>query len=374
MKSNFGDCFQLSLFGESHSDAIGVVIGGLAAGIELDLDFIDNQLEKRRPHGKISTQRHEGDKIELVSGYFNGKTTGTPLCIMIRNENQRSGDYERTKNIPRPSHADFTANEKYGGFQDYRGGGHFSGRITAPLVVAGAIAAQLLLEHGITVASHIKELYGFLDAPFSSNEEELLKQADLLNDSIFPVIDRESEKSMTELIEKAAAQGDSLGGVLETVILNLPTGLGEPFFNSVESKLSSLLFSIPGVKGVSFGDGFDITRKTGSEANDALTFKKNKDGQSVIRTKTNNNGGINGGITNGMPVLFSTAIKPTPSIYKEQQSVDLVSLENTSLIISGRHDPAIIHRARVVVDSCAAIAILDLFCERYGTQWTSPEK
>lgn len=371
MKSNIGDCFQLSLFGESHSDAIGVVIGGLAAGIELDLEFINKQLAKRKPHGAISTQRHEADEIEIVSGYFNKKTTGTPLCIMIKNLNTRSADYEKSKSILRPSHADFTAHEKYGGFEDYRGGGHFSGRITAPIVVAGAIALQLLLERGITVATHISELCGVLDSPFSSDEKTLLQQADALNDSIFPVIDEHCEENMIALIEQVASKGDSLGGILQTAVINLPTGLGEPFFNSVESKIAHLLFSIPAVKGVSFGEGFNITRQNGSQANDQFFTSKNENDETIIKTKTNKNGGINGGITNGMPIIINTAIKPTPSIFKEQQSVDISIGENVMLQITGRHDPAIIHRARVVVDSCAAIAILDLFCERYGTQWTS---
>ncbi|MEG0692381.1 MAG: chorismate synthase [Oscillospiraceae bacterium] len=364
MKSIFGDSFQVCLFGESHSEAIGVLMNGIAPGIELDLDFIKKQLEKRKPKGKISTSRVEADEFKIVSGFFNGQTTGTPLCIMIENKSQKSTDYEPTKSILRPSHADFTGNEKYLGSQDYRGGGHFSGRLTAPIVIAGAIATQILLSHNIAIGTHIKELKEICDEKFSDDKTTLERQVDLLNDSYFPVINKDCGETMILEIENVANEGDSVGGVLETVILNMPTGIGEPFFQSIESKLSQLLFSIPGVKGVDFGLGFDITKLMGSQANDSFYMQ---DGD--IKTKTNNNGGINGGISNGMPIVFKTAIKPTPSIYKAQETVNVESRQNEMLQIKGRHDPAIIHRARVVVDSMAAIGLLDLFCERYGYLW-----
>ncbi|MFZ2537473.1 MAG: chorismate synthase [Oscillospiraceae bacterium] len=364
MKSIIGDSFQICLFGESHSDAIGVVINGIAPGIELDLEFIAKQLDKRKPKGKISTSRVEADEFKIVSGFFNGQTTGTPLCVIIENNAQNSSDYEATKLLLRPSHADFTANEKYLGSQDYRGGGHFSGRLTAPIVVAGAIATQILLSHNISIGTHIKMLNSIVDGGFSSDPTMLERQVDLLNDSYFPVIDKIAGDNMTLAIENAASEGDSVGGVLETVILNMPAGIGEPFFNSIESRLSQLLFSVPGVKGVEFGLGFDITKLKGSQANDSF-YMQNGD----IKTKTNNNGGINGGISNAMPIVFKTAIKPTPSIYKEQETVNIESGKNEVLKINGRHDPAIIHRARVVVDSMAAIGLLDLFCERYGYLW-----
>lgn len=364
MKSIFGDSVQFCLFGESHSEAIGVLINGIAPGIELDLEFITKQLEKRKPKGKISTARVEADEFKIVSGFFNGQTTGTPLCILIENKSQKSGDYETTKALLRPSHADFTANEKYLGCQDYRGGGHFSGRLTAPIVIAGAIATQILLSHNITIGTHIKELKSICDGDFSTDRAAMERQLDLLNDSYFPVLDAASGEAMTHAIEAAASEGDSVGGVLETVILNMPAGIGEPFFSSIESKLSQLLFSIPGVKGVDFGLGFPITKLMGSQANDSFYME-----QGEIKTKTNNNGGINGGISNSMPIVFKTAVKPTPSIYKEQETVNVESRKNEILQIKGRHDPAIIHRARVVVDSMAAIGLLDLFCERYGTLW-----
>lgn len=364
MKSIFGDSIQVCLFGESHSDAIGVVINGLAPGIELDLDLIRKQLEKRKPKGKISTSRVEADEFKIVSGYFNFKTTGTPLCIMIENKSQRSGDYEKTKSLLRPSHADFTAYEKYLGYQDYRGGGHFSGRLTAPIVIAGAIATQILNSHNIFIGTHIKELSNIADSDFSDDLSLLNGQVDLLNESYFPVIEKSAETAMTQKIEEVASDGDSIGGILETVVLNMPSGIGEPFFNSIESKLSQLLFSVPAVKGVEFGLGFDITKLTGSKSNDSFYMDNGN-----IKTKTNNNGGINGGISNGMPITFKTAIKPTPSIYKQQETVNLNSKQNEILQIQGRHDPAIIHRARVVVDSMAAIGLLDLFYERYGYLW-----
>ncbi len=368
MKSIFGDNVQVCLFGESHSKAMGVVLNGLAPGIRLDPDFISGQMDKRRAKGRISTQRHEADSIQFLSGYFNGCTTGTPLCMIIENTSQISGDYERTKNLVRPSHADYTAQEKYLGFQDYRGGGHFSGRLTAPLVAAGAVALQILRSKGIWIGTHIRELYGISDSEFSPEEEELERQIDLLNDSDFAVLDAQAGQRMMAAAEQAAEEGDSLGGVLETAVIHMPAGIGEPFFSSVESKLSELLFSIPAVKGVEFGLGFAISSLKGSEANDEFIT----DGRTV-RTTTNNNGGINGGITNGMPLLFRCAVKPTPSIYQPQQTVDLSTMQNAELLIHGRHDPAIIHRARVVADSVTALGLLDLFCERYGYLWMRDE-
>lgn len=342
MKSIFGDSVQVCLFGESHSPAMGVVMNGLAPGIPLDLEFMERQLDKRRPKGRISTQRHEADQVKFLSGFFNGCTTGTPLCMIIENNAQKSGDYEKTKNLLRPSHADYTAQLKYQGYQDYRGGGHFSGRLTAPIVAAGAVALQILRSKGVLIGTHIQSLHGIPDSPFSLEEEELEGQLDLLDEVEFPVLSPEAGEQMRKSVEEAAGEGDSLGGVLETAVLHLPGGIGEPFFCSVESRLSQLLYSIPAVKGVEFGAGFSIAGMKGSDANDEFIT----DGKS-IRTTTNHNGGINGGITNGMPLLFRCAVKPTPSIYKTQQTVDLSAMENTELAIQGRHDPAIIHRARV---------------------------
>lgn len=368
MKSTFGEHIQISLFGESHGAAIGVNINGLAAGIPLDLDFMRAQLNKRKPKGKISTGRQEADEFEIVSGFFNGYTTGTPLCIFIRNQSQHSKDYEATKYLMRPSHADYTAFEKYKGFQDYRGGGHFSGRITAPIVAAGAICLQILKQKGITVATHITSLKGIEDASFATTEAELLKQANILNNSYFPTISDTAEQEMVKAIEAAHSNGDSVGGVLETAIINMPAGIGEPFFGSIESVLAQLLFSVPGVKGVEFGLGFDFANFYGSQANDPFVM------EGKVRTTTNHNGGINGGISNGMPIMIKTAVKPTPSIYQPQQTVDIQKQVNAELQIHGRHDPAIIHRARVVVDSMVAIGLVDLFSERYGYTWMEPEQ
>lgn len=363
MKSTFGNNINISLFGESHSQAIGVVINGLAPGIKLDLEFIHHQLNLRKPKGKISTARQEADEFEIVSGFFNGFTTGTPLCLMIYNKSQKSSDYEKTKSILRPSHADFTGIKKYIGYGDYRGGGHFSGRITAPLVAAGAICIHILKQKGITIGTHIKSCHGIEDVDFSSENDVLRIELDALNDKYFPLISDEKSKEMLAEIELAQQNGDSVGGILETVAINVPAGIGEPFFNSIESTISHLLFSIPAVKGVEFGLGFDFAKMTGSQANDPFYYDK------LVKTATNNNGGINGGISNGMPIVIKTVIKPTPSIYNEQNSVDINTLENVKLNIEGRHDPAIIHRARVVVDSVVAIGLVDLFCERYGYMW-----
>ncbi len=366
MKSTIGDAISVTLFGESHSAAIGAVVEGLAPGIKLDLDFIAAQMDKRRPKGKISTGRHEADEIRFVSGFFNGYTTGTPLCLMIENQSQRSGDYEAAKALARPSHADYTAYEKYMGFQDYRGGGHFSGRLTAPIVAVGAICLQILKKHGIMVGTHIKSLHGIDDIPFAEEDAALAAQLDRINGAYLAVLDEAAGERMTAEMEKAAEMGDSVGGVLETAVIGMPAGIGEPFFHSIESRLSALLYSVPAVKGVAFGDGFGFAELYGSEANDPFYMENGR-----VRTRTNRNGGINGGISNGMPIRFQTAVKPTPSIYQEQQTVNVLKKEDAVLQIRGRHDPAIIHRARVVADSVTAIALTDLFCERYGYLWTA---
>lgn len=357
MKNTIGNLFQISVFGESHGECIGCVIDGLAAGIKLDLSFIQSQMDKRKAKGSISTQRHEADQIQIVSGLFEGYTTGTPLTILIQNTNQRSGDYTIHKNRLRPSHADYCADVKYHGYQDYRGGGHFSGRLTAPLVAAGAIAMQILQTKGIKIGTHIANLNGILDQSFSDDEERLSKQIDRCNQRDFAVLDEMIGNIMQMRIEQCAKEGDSVGGILETAIINVPAGIGEPMFDSIESRLAHLLFSVPAVKGVEFGIGFHFANLTGSQANDPIYY----DG--IVKTRTNNNGGINGGISNGMPILIRCVVKPTPSIYIPQESIDKESKESVQLQIQGRHDPAIIHRARVVVDSIIAIGLLDLLLE-----------
>ena len=360
MKNSFGNSITVTLFGESHGEYIGAVLDGLAPGMKIDQEYIQAKLALRRPSGKISTARVEADEYEIASGVFNGYTTGTPLCILIKNTNKKSADYGTAMDIPRPGHADYTAREKYHGFEDHRGGGHFSGRITAALVAAGAILGSALESKGIKIGSHITELHGAFDRGF----EDISSDIDIVNSKAFPTLTESAEKSMKKEIEKAAASGDSVGGILESAIIGLPGGLGEPWFDSVESLLSHGLFSIPGVKGVEFGLGFAFADTYGSEANDSFAIENGK-----VITESNNNGGINGGITNGMPVIFRTVIKPTPSIFKTQASVSLSKMENTTLKLEGRHDPAIIHRARAVVDAVAAIVVADMLAVRYGTDY-----
>lgn len=360
MKNVFGNSVTVTLFGESHGEQIGAVIDGLAPGLEIDLEFIKSQLELRKPHGKISTQRVESDEPDIVSGVFEGKTTGTPLCILFRNQNTKSKDYSKTKDLMRPGHADYTAIEKYHGFADYRGGGHFSGRITTPIVAAGAILIHALQNKGIYIGTHIKQCGSICDQPFENYREDIVK----LNKMLFPVLNEKAAQAMHDYMTQAASEGDSVGGILETVVTGIPSGIGEPWFDSMESMLAHGMFSIPAVKGIEFGKGFAFAQMKGSEANDAFAMQ---DG--AVVTKTNNNGGINGGITNGMPILFNTVIKPTPSIYKKQETVDIALQENKVIQIQGRHDPAIIHRARVVVDSMTAIVIADMLALRYGTDW-----
>lgn len=364
MKNTLGENFCVTIFGESHGPYIGVVLDGIAPGIDVNKDFINHQLDLRRPSGKISTKRVETDEFILASGVFNDKTTGTPLTILIPNSVQHSKDYEKTATLARPGHADYTANVKYHGFQDFRGGGHFSGRITAALVAAGGIIIPELEKKGIKIGTHIKSLGGIKDRNF----EDYQKDIDFLGGTNFPVLDADKSEQMKTLAEKIAAEGDSVGGVLESVILGMPAGVGEPWFETLESELSYALFSIPAIKGVQFGDGFDMVDSFGSEFNDSLQIVQDN-GKSKVITKTNHNGGINGGISNGMPILFRCAVKPTPSIYKTQDTIDMSKNENAKLNIQGRHDPAIIHRARIVVDSVASFVIYDALAGRFGTDF-----
>lgn len=360
MKNSFGSALTVTIFGESHGAAIGAVIDGIAPGIAIDDDYIRIRMAQRRPAGKISTKRREADEIDIISGVFNGRTTGTPLTIVIKNKDTKSSDYEAMRSVARPSHADYTAYCKYRGFEDYRGGGHFSGRVTAALVAAGAIVMKALEGRGIYIGTHIKRCALVNDRDFGDCREDIR----ILSSPDFPVLDQNVAPVMKEAIEKAAAEGDSVGGVLETAVIGLEAGLGEPWFDSVESLLSHALFSVPAIKGVEFGAGFDLADMRGSDANDPMTVE---DGR--IMTVSNNNGGINGGITNGMPVIFRTAVKPTPSIYKEQKTADFVNNRNTTLLIRGRHDPAIVHRARAVVDAVTALTLADLLAARHGTDW-----
>lgn len=356
MKNTFGQSVTVTVFGESHGAAIGAVIDGLAPGIPVDTGYIERQLSRRRPSFKTDTARRENDAYNIVSGVFNGKTTGTPICIIIPNENTKSGDYDYGK--ARPSHADYAAYCKYHGFEDYRGGGHFSGRITAAIVAAGAILSCALDRLGISVGTHILSCCGVADREFSDFGVDI----QTLKNSDFPVLDTGCAEKMTERIEKIAAEGDSVGGKIQTAVSGLPSGLGEPWFDSVESSISHAVFSIGGIKGIEFGTGFGCCEMLGSEFNDSFR----EDGGRII-TETNNNGGINGGITNGMPVVFNCAVKPTPSIYKKQKTVDFINGVNAELQIRGRHDPAIIRRICPVVDGVTAVVLCDMLAQRYGT-------
>lgn len=355
MGNTYGHNIKLTLFGESHGEAIGAVIDGLKAGIEVDREFIKSQLSKRRPAGKISTARQETDEFSILSGVFNGKTTGTPVTIVIQNKDTKSKDYGDIMYLPRPSHADYTGYVKYDGFNDYRGGGHFSGRVTAAIVAAGAIVISYLEKMGIKIFTHISKCAGVQDRDFNDFD----KDYDILKGLDFPVLDEDKAKEMREKIESVASDGDSVGGILQTAVTGLPAGIGEPWFDTFEGVLAKGLFSIPAVKGVSFGLGFGFADATGSAVNDAFYMDNGE-----IKTKTNNNGGINGGITNSMPVIINTCVKPTPSIYKEQETVNMKTKENTTLTIQGRHDPAIIHRAAVVVDSITAFATADMLSQK----------
>ncbi len=361
MKNTLGSHIAITLFGESHGPYIGAVLDGLAPGIVVDEKVIRNKLSLRRPQDELSTPRQEQDDFCIVSGVFNGMTTGTPLCILIPNSDTHSKDYSQTRTKARPGHADYTAYCKYHGYEDYRGGGHFSGRITAAIVAAGAIVQSALENRGIYIGTHIAQCRDVCDRQF----DDLRKDISSLNSMIFPVLDDAAAERMRRVIRDAREQQDSVGGVLQTAVVGVPSGVGEPWFDSVESALSHALFSIPAIKGVEFGDGFDLSAMVGSDANDSFTI--GDDGNIV--TVTNHNGGINGGITNGMPILFRCAVKPTPSIARAQDTVDFMTGENAVLEIKGRHDPAIIHRARVVVDSITAIVVADLLAERYGTDW-----
>ncbi|SHH88214.1 chorismate synthase [Clostridium grantii] len=354
MSGVWGNKIKYSIFGESHGNGIGIVIDGLEPGIELDLDAISKEMERRAPgKNKLSTSRNEKDQFEILSGVFQDKTTGAPLCAIIRNSNQHSKDYSKTKDLIRPGHADYTGRIKYNDFNDYRGGGHFSGRITAPLVFAGAVAKQALLKKGIIIGSHIYSIKNIKDDKFdlASIKEDSLKE---LTQMDFPVIRSEKSSDMKDEILKAREEQDSVGGIIECAAINLPCGIGSPYFDSIESSLSHLLFSIPAVKGVEFGLGFEITELFGSKANDEYYIEDD-----VINTYTNNNGGVLGGITNGMPLVFRVAIKPTPSIAKSQRTVDMVKRENANIEVHGRHDPCIVQRAIPVVEAVTAMGILE---------------
>ena len=351
MSSTYGEHLKLSIFGQSHGNAIGMVLDGIPAGLPVDLELLQQFLNRRAPgRADWATSRKEGDVPEFLSGLFEGFTCGAPIAATIPNTNSRSSDYRNLLTQPRPGHADFTADTKYGGYQDYRGGGHFSGRLTAPLCIAGGLCKQWLEAMGIRIGAHILAIGEQGDHYFDPLDPELDAVGNL-----FPVLDVESGEAMQELIAQAKAAGDSVGGIIECAVTGLPAGLGEPMFGGVESKLAHILYGIPAVKGVEFGIGFDCACVPGSQSNDPFMLVDGK-----VVTATNNCGGILGGITTGMPVIFTTAFKATPSISCPQDTLNLATGEVSELIIQGRHDPCIVPRAVPVVEAAAAIAIYDL--------------
>lgn len=356
MSSIWGRHFTIDIFGESHGPKIGVVINGLEPGTVLDFPQLRAFLDRRRAGSEAwSTKRHEADDFEIVSGYANGFSTGTPLCVLFHNSAQRSSDYD--ERINRPGHADYTGYVRYNGFNDPRGGGHFSGRLTAPLVFSGAVASQVLAKKGIYAATHIRRIADIEDAAFEATNITS-EQAQCLAVMRFPLIDEAKREAMEAAIKQAASEGNSVGGIVECAVCGLPAGLGSPMFDTVESRLASLLFAVPAVKGVSFGSGFGFAEMRGSEANDAYAVKDGK-----VVTETNHNGGVLGGITNGMPVVFEAAIKPTASISKPQQTVNLKTMEQETVAVKGRHDACIVPRAAAVIEAAAYVCMLDLVIE-----------
>ena len=352
--NTIGNNIKITFFGESHGPYIGLVIDNLPAGLKIDENLIKLNLTKRRPKKNISTPRIESDSYQIISGFYNGYTTGGAFTVIIENSNTKSKDYKNLNNTPRPSHSDYPASIKYKGYNDYRGGGFFSGRLTALWMVIGAISEQILKKHNVYIGSHIYSLKTIEDEHFNPNLDEK-EQLIALNKTDFPVISIDKEKEMRKLIKTTRENSDAVGGIVETKAINLPIGLGEPYFLSVESYLSNLLFAVPGVKGVEFGEGFQITKHYASEVNDEYIIKNDK-----ISTKNNNNGGILGGLTTGRPLIVKCAIKPTSSIAKTQHTINLEKCIETELNVVGRHDPQIISRAVHVINSVIYFAMLDL--------------
>ena len=355
MSSEFGNKIKLSIFGESHGEAIGCVIDSIPAGVKLDMEKIYFDMARRAPgKDKTATPRLEKDIPHILSGVLNGVTTGAPLAMIIENTNTKSGDYSNLLSVPRPSHSDYPAYVKYHGNNDIRGGGHFSGRLTATLVFAGAIAKQILAQKGITVGAHILSINGVLDDSFDKanvSEKELLA----VSSKAFCVINDEVEDKMRASVEKARLDGDSVGGVIECAVVGVPVGIGANIFSTVEGHISSALFGVPAVKGVEFGAGFDFAKMTGYEANDTYSISNGN-----VKINKNNNGGVLGGMTTGAPIIVRAVVKPTPSISKAQKSVNLQKMTEEELVIHGRHDPCIVPRAVPVVESAVAFALLDL--------------
>lgn len=359
MSGIYGMNIKMAIYGESHGASIGLVLDGVPPGLELDLAAIEKEMARRAPgRDALSTPRKEKDAFEIQSGFFAGRTTGTPICAMIKNSDQHSKDYSIMKDKMRPGHADYAGFVHYKGCNDYRGGGSFSGRLTAPLVFAGAVAKQALAQYGIVVGAHILQIADVREKGFPAlgTNIEMLHN---LAAKPFPVLDDNIGEVMQQRILSAKADLNSVGGIIETMVLNVPAGIGSPYFDSVESRLSHGLFSVPAVKGVEFGDGFGMAALTGAEANDELYY----DASGQVKAYSNHNGGITGGISNGMPMLFRVAIKPTPSIAREQRTISLSQQKNTTLTITGRHDPCIVQRAIPVIEAVTAWTIWDLLLE-----------
>lgn len=358
MSEIYGMNIKLAIYGESHGRSIGLVMDGVPPGIELDLEAAAAEMARRAPgQSLLTTSRKESDSVEIQSGFFEGRTTGTALCALIKNSDQHSKDYSILKDKMRPGHADYAGYVHYQGCNDYRGGGHFSGRLTAPLVFAGAVAKQALAAYGIVIGAHIKSIGGISERGFNPmGEDDALLRS--LPGKKFCVLDDAAGEKMQQLILNAKGSLNSVGGVVEVLVQHVPAGIGNPYFDSLESRLSHALFSVPAVKAVEFGDGFALTAMTGAEANDQMHYNNGK-----VEGLTNHNGGITGGITNGMPVLFRAGIKPTPSISREQRTVSLSSGEDTLLTITGRHDPCIVQRAVPVIEAVTAWTLWDLLLE-----------
>lgn len=355
MSSTYGDKIKISVFGESHGNGIGVVIDGLPAGVKIDMDSVMTQMSRRAPgKDRTATPRKESDLPKVLSGMLGDTLTGAPLCAVIENTNTRSGDYGNLLSCPRPGHSDYTAFVKYNGTNDIRGGGHFSGRITAPIVFAGSICRQILAQKGIKIAAHINSIGNVCDEPFNpvSIDDALI---DRLNASSFALIDNSVEEKMRDEVEDARMSLDSIGGTIECAVTGIEAGIGEPMFDGVEGVIAKAVFGVPAIKGIEFGEGFELSKMRGSQSNDPFRYKDGK-----VVTETNNCGGILGGITNGMPIIFRAAVKPTPSIAQKQKSVDLQKKENTELEVHGRHDPCIVPRAVPVIEAVTAIAIANL--------------
>ena len=361
MSGIWGNNLEVSIFGESHGRAIGITINGLPPGLEIDMDAVLIEMARRAPgRNELTTPRKEKDEPDIVSGFLDGKTTGSPLTALIWNTNTRSKDYSQMKRLMRPGQADYPGKMRYDGYNDYRGSGHFSGRITAPLVFAGAIAQQWLEQKGVTIGSHVKSIADVEDEYFEEQDQVTKEQMNQMKQDQLPLFDETKRQEMEQVIVDAKEDKDSVGGIVETFVLGVDAGYGNPFFDSVESTIAHLVFAVPATKGVEFGAGFEITRMLGSEANDGYYYDENDQ----IKTRTNNNGGILGGITYGMPIVFRTAIKPPASIEKKQETIDIESEESADLEVHGRHDPCIVPRVLPVLEAITAIGLMDLMLGR----------